>query len=183
MNYGFSLKTVGLVVGLLVLGSHALAYLRGEETRGWLRRFPRSYPLGVALLSVDLLWAFWLAWMMDWGEFYYVRNYLLFLLPVFFFLTLHFVDEFLAVRALGILLLLAAAPLLDAAFLQPQWSRLLLVALAYGWIVTGMFWVGKPHLMRDQIDWLGRSALRWQAAILAGLAYGAVLFLCALVFY
>lgn len=182
-EYGLSLKLVGLLVGLLLCGAHVLAYLREADTRQWIKRFPRSHSIGVALLCVDLLWAFWMAWVMDWGEFYYVQKYILILLPVFFFLTLQFVDEFLAVRALGILMLLAAAPLLDAAFLQPVASRLLLVVLAYGWIVVGMFWVGKPHLMRDQIDWVQRSALRWKAAVLAGIVYGAVLLLCALVFY
>ena len=182
-DYGLSLRLVGILVGLLLCGAHVWAYLRGEETRQFLKRFPRSYPLGVVLLSIDLLWAFALSWVMDWGEFYYVQPYILVGLPIAFFLTLQFVDEFLAVRALGILCLLAAAPLLDAAFLHPQSSRLLLVVLAYVWIVLGMFWVGKPHLLRDQIDWVQRSAPRWRAAVVGGILYGAVLFLCALAFY
>ena len=49
------------------------------------------------------------------------------------FLTFRYVDEFLAVRALGILLLLLAEPLIEAAFLRPEAGRLLLVALAYAW--------------------------------------------------
>ena len=48
------------------------------------------------------------------------RRPLLIVLPIGFFLVLRFVDEFLAVRALGILCLLAAEPLLDAAFLRPK---------------------------------------------------------------
>ena len=183
MNYGFSLKLVGLLVGLLVAGAHVFAFLRGDDAQRLLKKFPRSHPAGVVLLSIDLLWAFWLAWVMDWGEFYYMQNWILILLPVFFFLILQFVDEFLAVRALGILALLAGAPLLDAAYLQPPVSRLLLVILAYVWIILGMFWVGQPHLLRDHIDWLQRSALRWKAAVMAGIAYGAILFLCALAFY
>lgn len=182
-EYGLSLKLVGILVGLLVCGTHVFAYLRETEVRQWLKRFPRSQPLGVVLLCIDLLWAFWLAWVMDWGEFYRMQWWILVLLPVFFFLTLQFVDEFLAVRALGILMLLGASPLLDAAFLQPPVSRLLLVVLAYVWIILGMFWVGQPHLMRDQIDWVQRSALRWRAALMGGIAYGALLLLCALVFY
>ena len=183
MNYGFSLKLVGVVVGLLLLGAHLFAFLRGDEARAFLKKFPRSQPIGITLLSVDLLWAFWLAWVMDWGEFYYMQKWILIALPIFFFLTLQFVDEYLAVRALGIFLLLAGAPMLDAAYLHPQMSRLLLVVLAYAYIILGMFWVGQPHLLRDQIDWLQRSALRWKAAIMAGIAYGALLLLCALVFY
>jgi hypothetical protein len=43
-----------------------------------------------------------------------------------------------------------------------------------------MFWIGKPYLLRDQINWLTRSATRWRIAAIAGVAYGAVVLLCAL---
>ena len=37
--------------------------------------------------------------------------------------------------------------------------------------------------LRDQIGWVTRSALRWKAALIGGIAYGAALLLCALVWY
>ena len=137
----------------------------------------------MALLSVDLVWTLWLVYTMDWGEFYYLRTPMLVALPVFFYLTIRYVDEFLSVRALGILALLAAAPLLDAAFLQPPMSRLLVVVLAYAWIVMSVFWIAQPHLLRDQIDWIGRTASRWTLAGGAGVIYGLLVLLCALVWY
>ena len=60
---------------------------------------------------------------------------------------------------------------------------MLVVVLAYVWVVFGMLWVGQPHLLRDQISWVNRSASRWQLAVGGGLAYGALLLLCALVWY
>lgn len=183
MNYDFTLKTVGLLAGLFVLASHLYAMARPVEVQRWLTGLPRSQRIGEVLLLIDLVWAFLLAWKMDWGEFYYLQNYILILLPIFAYLTWRFVDEFLAVRALGILLLLAAAPLLDAAFLKPQTSRLLVVVLAYVWVVFGMLWVGQPHLLRDQIGWVNRSASRWKLAVGSGLVYGVLLLLCALVWY
>lgn len=183
MTYDISLKTIGLVVGLLLLIGHAIAFASPGPVRQWLAKVPRSRGIGVAVLGIDLVWTFWLAFTMDWGEFYYLRQPMLVLLPVFAFLVIHFVDEFLAVRALGILGLLAAAPLLDSAFLQPQTSRLLVVVLAYVWAIAGMFWIGNPHLLRDQIQWVSRSTGRWQAAALGGIAYGLALLLCAIVWY
>ena len=183
MNYDLTLKTVGLLVGLFVVASHVYAMVRPAEVRLFLTRLPRSQRIGEVLLLIDLAWAFLLAWKMDWGEFYYLQTYILILLPVFAYLTWQFVDEFLAVRALGMLLLLAAAPLLDAAFLQPQTSRLLVVVLAYVWIVFGMLWVGQPHLLRDQVGWLNRSATYWKLAVGSGLIYGALLLVCALAWY
>ena len=183
MNYDLTLKTVGLLVGLFVVATHVYAWFRPAEVQRFLTGFPRSQRVGEVLLLIDLVWAFLLCWKMDWGEFYYLQSYILILLPVFAYLTWHFVDEFLAVRGLGMLLLLAAAPLLDAAFLQPLMSRLFVVVLAYTWIIFGMIWVGQPHLLRDQIGWLNRSASRWKFAVGSGLVYGALVLLCALVWY
>ena len=70
-----------------------------------------------------------------------------------FFLVVTFVDEFLAVRALGILFLLGAEPLLDAAFFQNETSRLLVTVFAYLLIVAGLFWVTMPYVFRDQLNW------------------------------
>ncbi len=181
--HDLSLKLVGVVLALLIIGSHVFALLREGTTRRWLTALPRSFPFGVAVLTVDLIWTFFLMINMDWGEFYYLRTPMLALLPVAFYLTIRYVDEFLAVRALGILGLLAAAPILDAAFLQPPVSRLLVVVLAYVYVVLGMIWIGLPHMLRDQISWLLRSAFRWKAAVITGLAYGVVVLVCALAWY
>ena len=78
-------------------------------------------------------------------------------------LVLRFVEEFLAVRALGILCLLAAEPLLDSAFLRYETSRLLVTVFAYLLVVAGLFWVTMPYLLRDQINWSARSAFRWRS--------------------
>ncbi len=183
MTYDFTLKTIGLLLGLLLLAGHAVAFLMPGPVRDWLVRLPRSRSLGVTFLAIDLVWTFWLAFTMDWGEFYYLRQPMLVLLPVFAFLVIQFVDEFLAVRALGILGLLGAAPLLDSAFLQPQTSRLLVVIVAYLWAIVGMFWIASPHLLRDQVQWVSRSTARWQAASLAGIVYGLALLFCAVLWY
>ena len=109
---------------------------------------------------------------LDLGEFENLRRPILILIPVGWFLTIRYVDEFLAVRSLGILFLLAAEPLLEAAFLRPEQSRLLLTLLAYLWVVLGMFWIGMPYLLRDQISWLVANPTRWNIAVGAGLVYG-----------
>src|SRR6185295_7095514 len=113
------------------------------------------------------------------GEFSNFRRPLLIILPVGFVLVLKFVDEFLAVRALGILCLLAAEPLLDAAFLRPETSRLLVTVLAYLLIVAGLFWVTMPYLLRDQISWSARTPGRWRLTHGVALLYGAVILACA----
>jgi hypothetical protein len=94
-----------------------------------------------------------------------------------------YVPEFLAVRALGMLLLLAAEPLLESAVLRTEPTRLLLVILAYGWVVAGLFFVGMPYLLRDAIDWVTARPRFWKAACGAGIVWGLALLGCAIFFW
>ena len=181
MIYHFSLQSAGLVAGaLLVVLSLAAIF---SPLRTLLPHFPRSRTAGAVLLTVDLIWSFWLLATMEMGEFSNFRRPLLVILPIGFFLVLKFVDEFLAVRALGILCLLAAEPLLDAAFLRPELSRLLVTVLAYLMIVAGLLWVTMPYLLRDQIDWSSRNARRWRLVSGVGLLFGIAIVACAVVAY
>jgi hypothetical protein len=176
--YDLSLHTVGLIVGFLLLAGHIIALIRPEQTKGWLAQLPRSKPLGMGILAVDTLWALWLVSNMDLGEFSQYRTLIQIGVPVAFVLTLIFVDEFLAVRALGMFALLAAEPVLSAAFLRPEIARLLLVVLAYVWLTLGLFWVGMPYVLRDQIAWITETGRRFRTLTLAGLVYGLAVLVC-----
>ena len=116
--------------------------------------------LALRFLAVDTLWALWLVSSMDLGEFSQYRTWLQIGVPIAFVLTLTFVDEFLAVRALGMLALLAAEPILSSAFLRPEAARLLLVVVAYLWLTLGLFWVRMSYVLRDQIHWLTKNGPR-----------------------
>jgi hypothetical protein len=128
--------------------------------------------MGVLLLSIDLIWTLWLVATMEMGEFQTFRRPLLVLLPVGYLLALRFVDEFLAVRALGILCLLAAEPQLDAAFLRTDPARLVVTVFAYVMVVFGIIWVTMPYLLRDQINWMTQRPLHWRALNGLFVAYG-----------
>lgn len=181
MIYHLSLHAAGLVAGVLLAGLSLLAFF--SPLRALLPRFPRSRTAGAALLTVDLVWSVWLLATMEMGEFSTFRRPLLIILPIGYFLVLKFVDEFLAVRALGILCLLAAEPLLDAAFLRPEMSRLLVTVLAYLMIVAGLFWVTMPYLLRDQISWSAKTTGVWRMVAGVGLIFGLAIVTCAVVAY
>ncbi len=172
-----------MLLGLGLLLGHLWAMLRAERAMALAKLFPRHRGAGVVLLAVCMFWSWFLVACMDMGEFYTWRRGLMLLVPATFFLVITYVPEFLAVRALGTLLILAASPVLHAAFLHPQISRLLLPILAYVWAIAGMFLVGLPYLLRDWIDWLTKQDARWRWASIGGAAYGALLFVVAVVAY
>ncbi|MFZ4483426.1 MAG: hypothetical protein ACOYOL_05535 [Chthoniobacterales bacterium] len=183
MIYDFSLRTVGLAVGLILLLSHLFALFAAERVRPWLADFPRSRAVGIVLCTIAAAWAFWMAATMDLGEFTPNRTMICGAVLAGAILVPLFAEEFLAVRALGILALLAAEPLLDAAFLRPEQSRILLVLLAYLWAVGGLVLVGAPYLLRDLLDWVRAEPWRYPAVAWAGVAYGALLVVVSLLFF
>jgi hypothetical protein len=180
MIYPFSLHLTGIVVGLLLIASHAMALAVPGSTQSFLRAFPRSRAWGAGLLLAGAAWAFWLVRTMDLGEFQPMRTALTVAVPAGALLTWMFVDEFLSVRALGIVALLAAEPLLEAAYLRPEVSRLVLVCLAYAWILAGLFLVGMPYILRDLTTWLLVRQSRYRAAAAAGIVCGVVILTCAI---
>jgi hypothetical protein len=175
MIYPLKLETAFVLVGVLLMAAHAFALLKPAAVQGWLRSFPRSKNWGFALISVAAAWFFFLVARMDLGEFTNWRQVVLIATPIAWLLTWKYVDEFLAVRALGMVVLLAAEPLLEAAFLRPEMSTFFLVGLVYVWVVFAMFWVGTPYTLRDQITWVTGAPKRWQGMAFAGLVYGALL--------
>lgn len=183
MIYHFPLQTVGLVVGILLILLALPGLFVPGKFQAWARQLPRSYPAGVILLSIDLIWTLWLVATIEMGEFQSFRRPLLVLLPVGYILALRFVDEFLAVRALGILCLLAAEPQLDAAFLRSDPARLVVTIFAYIMVILGILWVTMPYLLRDQISWTAKSQLRWRGLHGLCVVYGVAILTLALTVY
>jgi hypothetical protein len=174
MIYHLSLQAAGIISGaFLILIS--LPGLVKPDLNSVAQKFPRSHVAGVILLSIALIWSFWLLATIEMGEFSGFRRPLLIALPIGYILALRFVEEFLAVRALGILCLLAAEPLLDAAFLRHEQSRLLVTVFAYLLIIAGLFWVAVPYVLRDQINWSARSVFRWRFVHVIAFIYGGVI--------
>lgn len=180
---GIPLKGTGIVVALALILSHGWALKNTAKTQAFLKAFPRTYFWGVILLTIDFLWAEFALVNMDMGEFFNMRDKFMMIVAGGYVAVLIYVKEFLAVRALGSLMLLVAGPVLTAAFLQPQTSRLLLPILAYVWIIVGMFFIGMPFLMRDWVNVLIAKPQRWNLAVYGGIAYGIVLLAAAIFFY
>jgi hypothetical protein len=179
MIYDLSLQAGGFITGIVLILLSVPGLVKPGPVQNWLKRFPRSGIAGVVLLTLTLVWSFWLMATMEMGEFSSFRRPLMVALPIGYVLVLRFVEEFLAVRALGILCLLAAEPLLEAAFFRYETSRLFLTVLAYLLIVAGLFWVTMPYLLRDQINWSAHSSTRWRTIHGIGAAYGLTILACA----
>jgi len=76
-------------------------------------------------------------------------------------LSFIYTPDFLAVRGLAVLMLLAAEPLLSAAYMEwthPQ--RLLMVTAVYLGLTAALYLAAYPFRLRDFFDWLFRTPSR-----------------------
>lgn len=178
---GIPLKLMGIIVGLALAIPHAFALFRPEPVKEWLRAFPRNEKVGIPMVIVAFAWSFVIWSCMDLGEFFKIERPVQMILIAGCIGVIVYVKEFIAVRSLGFLLILAAAPMLDSAFLQDPTTRLFLVAYAYVIAVMGMFWVGMPWLLRNQINWLLATDHRFRNGAFLGAAYGLLILTFAVV--
>lgn len=178
---GIPLKVMGILLGVWLIASHAIALTKPDLVKPWLKGFPRNEKIGTVLVIIAFAWTFVVWSCMDLGEFFKIEKPVQMILVAGCVGVIVYVKEFLAVRSLGFLMILAAAPILDSAFLKEPQTRLLIVALAYAIALKGMFWVGMPYLMRDQINWVLAKDKRYQIGAIAGAVYGLVVLVCAVV--
>lgn len=188
-----SLYSTGIVLGIWLIALHILMLVKANEVQTFLKKFPRNQQIGQIILGIGMIW-FWLlvappgkgifhSLSMELGEFDKLKPFLRLAVPVSIVLVALSVKEFLAVRALGLLGLMVAAPLLESAFLKDPASRLLIPILAYVLIIKSLYWVGMPYLFRDAVSWATASSARWRALCFGGLAYGTAVLACALLFW
>ncbi len=173
--YHFPLSNVAIFLGLIYLITHIPPALQPNRFIAWMRLFPRSKVAGWVLITLAGLWSLWLVDTMDLGEFNPQRNIFLLIIAAGTGLTLYFVPDFLAVRGLGMLLLLGANVILDSVFLENTPWKLLLVINAYLWIVIGIIYVSSPYLMRRAIEWGTATTSRWQTLCWTGAGVGLVI--------
>lgn len=183
----------GIALGVWLVALHAVMLAKPEPVQRFLKKFPRNNPLGQILLAVGLIWFWFLVqqpgkgWRhflaMDLGEFNGLKKYLAFVVPLSIAAVGIAVKEFLAVRALGLLGLMVAAPLFASAFQEDPQSRLLIPAFALTLVIASLYWVGMPYLFRDSVTWATATPQRWRGLCLAGLGYGVAVLACAFLFW
>lgn len=180
---GIPLKIMGLIVGGWLIASHLFALIKPGIVKPFLRKYPRNDNFGVVLVIIGFAWSFMIWTCMDLGEFFTVERPVQYIIVLGCIGVIVYVREFIAVRSLGFIMILAAAPILVSAFLKEPQTRLLIVAFAYVIAVKGMFWIGIPYWMRDQINWVLAEDKRYKIGALAGLAYGILIVVCAILWW
>src|SRR6476619_5079103 len=102
MIYQLTLHTAGVIAGAFLVVGGVLGKKKPDFAQV-VKQFPRSRVAGVVLLTICVVVTLWLGATIEMCEFSSFRRPLLIAVPLVYVRTLFFVDEFLAVRARGIL--------------------------------------------------------------------------------
>lgn len=178
-----ALAKASCVVGaaFVVVGLPAL--VAPGATRRFVQAFPRSTVAAWILTALDLTWVSWIILHATLGRFEPLKPWVYVAAPVSFAALVFLLDELLAARAFGGLLLLAANPLLNAARWHESHLRFAVTVLCYLWAVVGILLVLSPYYLRKMAaPWIATNG-RCRAAGLAGVLFGGLLVVLAATVY
>ena len=164
---------------LVLLGTPLVMGLSGVIAS--IRAFPRSQTAAYLLFGGGAIWFLCNVLHLSSADFgdYKVAIFIFF--TVVAVLAFKCVPDFLAVRGACALVLLAAAPLLRAAYMEYQSpQRLLMVTLVYLALSLAIWLGAQPWRMRDFFEWLFRTPGRSKTMGAILLGYG--LLLCVVAF-
>jgi hypothetical protein len=175
-----TLSTAYLLTGAAFVVPGAALASGAAPAYSALRAFPRSLPAAVVFFGGAAAWFLWGINNLSESDLAgFPRGLMLGIFGATALLSFKFLRDLLAVRGLGILLLLSARALLDIGYMQ-QPKNLLLSSLAYLFVVLGLLWGVSPHRFRDWLGWILERRTRALVSGIVFLALGAANVLAAL---
>jgi len=157
---------------LVAFGAHFLWH--GMNSAKSAKAFPRSKSAAYLLMGAAAAWFLYKVTQLGPADFGQYKNILFIIFLVVALGSFIYVPDFLAVRGLAALILLAAGALLSASFAH-YGSALILKIFVYIAIVAALILGASPYKLRDFFDWLYKKAAR--PRIFGGIfaAYGLLL--------
>jgi hypothetical protein len=147
------LSTLSIVLGLLVAAVNAFGLVNPAQFKAAVRKFPRSTPLGYALMLAATAWFIINVKSESLSDFEHLKPFLFTLFIGVGVGSCFFVRDFLAVRGLAVLLLLLAKIMVDSErWVASDW-RLVIALWAYALVVVGMWFTVSPWRLRDLLYW------------------------------
>lgn len=162
-----SLLSILLGVGMGLPQVYGLA--RPAQLGAAARKFPRNLPLGVVLMLLGTAWFVWLVNGEPIADFAAFKPYMMAGFIAVGVLSCVFVQDFLAVRGLAVVMLLLGKLMVDTG--RPHLGQSPFVeviqAWAYGFVVLGIWFTVTPWKLRDFVNWA--TATEARTRLLSGL--------------
>lgn len=171
-----SLLLATLLPGLFLLALGVPLMVNSSRAVAALKALPRSTNAAYLFFGVGAVWFLYNVWHLSAADFGNYRVLLTFGFGAVAVLSFKCVPDFLAVRGLCVLVLLAASPLLGAAYMEHQYpQRLFMVTFVYVLIALAIWLGASPFRLRDFFEWLFARPSRSRGFGAALAVYGLLL--------
>jgi len=177
-----TLSLLTILMGLVVCAPQFYGLARPVEFAAAVRKFPRNYPLGVTLMLLATAWFVWNVNVEPIADFSKFKPAMLVGFTAVGIGSCIFVKDFLAVRALAVLVLLLAKYMVDTGRPHLGESPFVLViqAWAYVLVIAGIWFTITPWRLRDLIEWATATESRTRSLSGVRLAFGLFILLLGL---
>jgi len=174
------LSTLSVLLGLGMGLPQVYGLTRPQQFAASVRKFPRNVPIGIVLMLIGTAWFVWNLSQESISDFASYRNVLMAFFAAVGIGSCVFVQDFLAVRGLAVVMLLLAKLMVDTG--RPMLSvtnwTLVIQAWAYVLVVAGIWLTISPWRLRDALNWATANDTRVRVGSGIRLAFG--LFIVAL---
>src|SRR5688572_16868675 len=175
------MKLSSLAIGLgLLYVLNIYGVLKPKPFGEAARKFPRYTPAGYPLMLLATAWFVYNVYREPIADFAVMKPYLCAFFAAVGVGACIFVKDFLPVRGLAVLLLLAAKLMVDTARWADTSWRLVITTWAYIWILAGMWLTVSPWRLRDLANWMAASENRTRMITGARVAFGVFVLLLGL---
>ena len=166
------LSTLSIGLGLFLAAVNLFGLVKPSEFKNVFRKLPRSVPLGYLFMLSATAWFMWNVSRESLSDFESLKPYLFTLFVGIGVGSCFFVQDFLAVRGLAILMLLLGKLMVDTErWVDTDW-RLVIAAWAYLLVAAGMWFTISPWRLRDLFYWATANEKRIRVGSAVRFAFG-----------
>lgn len=156
------LSLLSILLGLGFAAPQIYGIVNPQKLAASVRKFPRNLPAGIFLMLLGTAWFLWIVNREPIADFSAYKPVMMIAFGAVGCLTCVFVQDFLAVRGLAVLLLLLSKLMLDTGRPHLGQSPFVLViqAWAYVLIVAGIWFTVTPWKLRDFLNFATANETR-----------------------
>jgi len=167
-----TLSQLCLLLGAGMIVSHLFALFQPAVVGTWLQKFPRHASLGIVFMLLGTVWFEWNLWHETLSDIAPWKNLMMIGFAAVGVGSCLFVKDYLAVRGLSVLMLMAAWWMCEHARPHDSLWRNAITGWAYVWVFLGMWWSMAPWRLREAIDWLTRAPGWFRLTAAGGVVWG-----------
>jgi hypothetical protein len=166
------LSTLAVILGLLLGLPQIYGLMKPAAFAANVRKFPRSLPWGIALMLSGTGWFLYYFSLESVSDFNAYKPMLMCFFGAVGVASCFYVQDYLAVRGLAVVLMLMAKLMVDSGrWAETEW-RLVIITWAYVLVAAGIWFTIWPWHLRDMLNWATANEKRVRMGSALRLAFG-----------